>query len=190
MKKNKGVLTLEAALVVPLFVFFIMFIGQFMKVVSVYDSVQTNIYNTAKFVNGYTYLAEATKLNNFVDSASPINTKELLNSVQGIFSKETTADAEIDKLVNSLLSEGAKALSSEVMIGICNNNLKGEFNENKMKRYGIDNFNFNGTKLTLGKGGEIRVAVEYNIKVGVPFFNLNKAINLKNQVVLKSFTGA
>lgn len=44
MRKRKGVLTLEAALVVPIFVFLIFFMTQLMKVVYIYDTVQANIY--------------------------------------------------------------------------------------------------------------------------------------------------
>ena len=42
MKKDKGVLTLEAALMVPIFVFIIFFILQFTRIVYIYDTVQTN----------------------------------------------------------------------------------------------------------------------------------------------------
>ena len=79
MRKRKGVLTLEAALVVPIFVFLIFFMTQLMKVVYIYDTVQANIYNTARFVNGYTYLAEATGLNDYsVVKVEIINLKDLV----------------------------------------------------------------------------------------------------------------
>ena len=79
MRKRKGVLTLEAALVVPIFVFLIFFMTQLMKVVYIYDNVQANIYNTARFVNGYTYLAEATGLNDYsVVKVEIINLKDLV----------------------------------------------------------------------------------------------------------------
>ena len=85
MKKCKGVLTVEAALIVPLFIFAIIFIAQFMKVVYVYDTVQTDLYNTAKFINGYTYLADITGENNKLDNGTDLS--KVVTNVQKIFSK-------------------------------------------------------------------------------------------------------
>ena len=191
MKKSKGVLTVEAALVVPLFVFFIMYICQFMKIVYVYDTVQTNIYNTAKFINGYSYLAEATKLNNFVDesgSLGDLTVEGLITDVQGIFSGEVSKDKVVTDLVNKILADASVTGVGEAIKLIAESNLDDEL-KSRAQRLGVDNFNFDGTKVALGKGGDIRIVVEYNINVEVPFLANGKNIKLKNQVVIKSFSG-
>ena len=48
MEKHKGSLSIEAALVIPIFVFFVLTLTNFAKMIMVYDSVQSSINNTAK----------------------------------------------------------------------------------------------------------------------------------------------
>ena len=72
MEKRKGVLTLEAALVVPIFIFSIYFMMELISIISIYDSIQTNIYNTAKYINGYTYLTKTTGVADLVNDDSKV----------------------------------------------------------------------------------------------------------------------
>ena len=126
MKERKGVLTLEAALVVPIFVFLIFFMTQLMRVVYIYDTVQTNIYNTARFINGYTYLAQATGLTTLNDEYT---FDVLLQEVQGIFDNgrvpnEDELDGLVDSLLKTILSNGSSPGISAIVSKIAENNLE------------------------------------------------------------------
>ena len=197
MKKRKGVLTLEAALVVPIFVFLIFFMTQLMKVVYIYDSVQTNIYNTARFVNGYTYLAQATGL---VDYSDKHNFDNLLKEVQGIFSSNEipsgeTIDGLVTELLDTVLSTAAQGAIEGVVSKIAKNNLaedfESRFGSNYAERLGIvsGDFDFSDSSITTTSDGKIELVVNYSIRVAIPIVNAKKDLKLTNKVVISNFTG-
>lgn len=197
MRKRKGVLTLEAALVVPIFVFLIFFMTQLMKVVYIYDSVQTNIYNTARFVNGYTYLAQATGL---VDYSDKHNFDNLLKEVQGIFSSNEipsgeTIDGLVTELLDTVLSTAAQGAIEGVVSKIAKNNLaedfESRFGSNYAERLGIvsGDFDFSDSSITTTSDGKIELVVNYSIRVAIPIVNAKKDLKLTNKVVISNFTG-
>lgn len=197
MRKRKGVLTLEAALVVPIFVFLIFFMTQLMKVVYIYDSVQTNIYNTARFVNGYTYLAQATGL---VDYSDKHNFDNLLKEVQGIFSSNEipsgeTIDALVTELLDTILSTAGQGAIEGVISEIAKNNLaedfESRFGSNYAERLGIvsGDFDFSDSSITTTSDGKIELVVNYSIRVAIPIVNAKKDLKLTNKVVISNFTG-
>ena len=202
MKKNKGVLTLEAALVVPIFMFFIMFMWQFMKVVHLYDTVQANIFNTAKFINGYTYLLEATGISESSES-SDVSLDTIVGDIQEIFkpSNLDSKDQKINKLINDILL-GAKdgviaTVLNESIKSIATDNLIDELDPNGtgnyIKNYGISSeFDFSDSKFSVDNGdeyGKVTIIVKYNVKFEVPIINIEKEIPLENRVVIKNFVG-
>lgn len=202
MKKNKGVLTLEAALVVPMFMFFIFFMWTFMKVVFVYDTVQSNIYNTAKFINGYTYLLEPLGLNEKADNAPEF--KDIFDNVVDVFNSSTKEEAsELDEAINTLITSiidaginGATNIAfNESLQFIAQNSLESEFTsvagDNYKQRLGIssDSIDFNESEFTRGSDGRISVVAKYNVKVEFPILNIEKEIPLTNKVVIKNFSG-
>ena len=197
MRKRKGVLTLEAALVVPIFVFLIFFMTQLMKVVYIYDSDQTNIYNTARFVNGYTYLAQATGL---VDYSDKHNFDNLLKEVQGIFSSNEipsgeTIDGLVTELLDTVLSTAAQGAIEGVVSKIAKNNLaedfESRFGSNYAERLGIvsGDFDFSDSSITTTSDGKIELVVNYSIRVAIPIVNAKKDLKLTNKVVISNFTG-
>ena len=197
MRKRKGVLTLEAALVVPIFVFLIFFMTQLMKVVYIYDTVQANIYNTARFVNGYTYLAEATGLNDYSDDH---NFDDLLQEVQGIFSSNEmpsgdTVDGLVNELLHTILSESARHGINMVVGNIAKNNLKDDFESRFGSGYVSDlgivsgEFDFSNSEVTVGSEGKVKLVVDYSIRVEIPLVNVKKDLKLTNKVVISNFTG-
>lgn len=197
MRKRKGVLTLEAALVVPIFVFLIFFMTQLMKVVYIYDTVQANIYNTARFVNGYTYLAEATGLTGYSDDH---NFDNLLQEVQGIFSSNEmpsrdTVDGLVNELLHTILSESARGGINMVVGNIAKNNLKDDFESRFGSGYvsnlGIvsGEFDFSNSEVTVGSDGKVKLVVDYSIRVAIPIVNVKKDLKLTNKVVISNFTG-
>lgn len=195
MKKNKGVLTVEAALMIPIFVFSILFMTNFMKIVYVYDTVQTNIYNTAKFINAYTYIPE--------DATDATN--EVLQRVQSIFTNVTNNkvdESDVDKsdndentneatslvlkFINLTLKNGFQSAKNGVINGVaqemCKKLLEDEIGDGKRKWLGINKeFDFSGTEF---HDNEIKLVVKYTVKVKAPFINIDRDINLRNQVVI------
>lgn len=170
MKKNKGVLTVEAALMVPLFVFAILFMTQFMKVVYVYDTVQTNIHNTAKFVNSFSYLQERSK---DVEQA-------IVEEVQSIFSSITgvSSSSEVNNFITSIIN-GTKDVAISTM---CKSVLDDEISSSKRKWLGIKtDFNFSGSTFSESK---TIVQVAYTVNISSPFINIDKDIPLVNKVII------
>lgn len=217
MKKDKGVLTLEAALMVPIFVFIIFFILQFIRIVYIYDTVQTNLYNTAKFINGYSYLAQATGLNDFKDEANAnLTSDELLNRVNNIFDAitedptkppqdivesglsalETEINGLVDDLIKKAISGTTEGAVDLIVSQIAEKSLQSDFiatiGPNYKKKLMLDSefkINNSESEISLGSDGKIKLVVEYEVDTNVPFFKLDKPLKLKNQVVIKNFTG-
>ncbi len=182
MKRNKGVLTVEAALMVPLFVFAIVFISQFMKIVYVYDTVQTNVYNTAKFINGYSYIAKG------VDE----KVQEKVTEVQGIFTDTTGVKVPeiVDTFMRNIASKGVSAIETGIVTKIAKFFLEEELQsvtgkESYQESLGIiGDFDFSESKAS---SGETKIVVKYRLRVSVPFFNIYEdGIEMKNQVYIKN----
>lgn len=170
MKKNKGVLTVEAALMVPLFVFAILFMTQFMKVVYVYDTVQTNIHNTAKFVNSFSYLQYKSK---------DVKTS-VIQDVQSIFTNITGASSSDD--VNSFITSVIDGTTDIAISTMCKSVLDDEINSEKRKWLGIKtDFDFRGSKFS---ESQTIIQVAYTVNISSPFINIDKDIPLVNKVII------
>lgn len=191
MRKDKGVLTIEAALMIPMFVFAILFIIQFMKVVYIYDSVQSNIYNTAKFINGYTYIyEELKKIEQTEESPKLRKIEDLLVQIANPLEDEKIEEfilqllEEAENSVHDAASTAVNAIFSEIV----DKNLKDEFGDGADIYLGsVSDFESDESKLTFGENGEVLVRVKYKITFEVPFFNIKKDVEFANQVKIKSF---
>ncbi|WP_294363662.1 TadE family protein [uncultured Clostridium sp.] len=191
MRKDKGVLTIEAALMIPMFVFAILFIIQFMKVVYIYDSVQSNIYNTAKFINGYTYIyEELKKIEQTEESQKLRKIEDLLVQIANPLEDEKIEEfilqllEEAENSVHDAASTAVNAIFSEIV----DKNLKDEFGDGADIYLGsVSDFESDESKLTFGENGEVLVRVKYKITFEVPFFNIKKDVEFANQVKIKSF---
>ena len=191
MRKDKGVLTIEAALMIPMFVFAILFIIQFMKVVYIYDSVQSNIYNTAKFINGYTYICEELK------KIEQTQETEKLRKIEDLLVQIANPldDEKIKEFIEELLEEAksevrnaAGTVVNAIFSEIVDKNLKDEFGDGADIYLGsVSDFESDESKLTFGENGEVLVRVKYKITFEVPFFNIKKDVEFANQVKIKSF---
>lgn len=195
MKKNKGILTVEAALMIPIFVFSILFMTNFMKIVYIYDTVQTNIYNTAKFINAYTYIPDDMKEagNKTLERVQSIFTRVTNNKVGSDSNETTQVGSEnnettelVLKFIKQALNKGFEASKDGVINGIaqkmCQKILEDEIGAEKRNWLGINkDFDFSGTEFT---NDEIKIVVQYIVKVKAPFINIDRDINLKNQVVI------
>ncbi|WP_308780775.1 pilus assembly protein [uncultured Clostridium sp.] len=191
MRKDKGVLTIEAALMIPMFVFAILFIIQFMKVVYIYDSVQSNIYNTAKFINGYTYIYEELK------KIEQTQETEKLRKIEDLLVQIANPldDEKIKEFIEELLEEAksevrnaAGSVVNAIFSEIVDKNLKDEFGDGADIYLGsVSDFESDESKLTFGENGEVLVRVKYKITFEVPFFNIKKDVEFANQVKIKSF---
>lgn len=178
MKRKKGVLTVEAALMVPLFIFAILFMTQFMKVVYVYDTVQTNIYNTAKFANAYS------SLNGKVEEAVSgkiTEIQEIFTNITGDVIGEEGSN-EVSEFIGEVLNNGFESAGNKLGGAMCLAILKSEFN-GKEEWLGMSDFD---TKGTVFKEKEIKLVVNYKVRVQAPFINIDKQIPLTNQVVIKN----
>ncbi|MDY4253014.1 MAG: TadE family protein [Clostridium sp.] len=195
MRKDKGVLTIEAALMIPMFVFAILFIIQFMKVVYIYDSVQSNIYNTAKFINGYTYIYEELKKieqtqeteklrkieDLLVQIANPLDDEKIKEFIEELLEE---AKSEVRNAAGTAAGTAVNAIFSEIV----DKNLKDEFGDGADIYLGsVSDFESDKSKLTFGENGEVLVRVKYKITFEVPFFNIKKDVEFANQVKIKSF---
>ena len=195
MRKDKGVLTIEAALMIPMFVFAILFIIQFMKVVYIYDSVQSNIYNTAKFINGYTYIYEELKKieqtqeteklrkieDLLVQIANPLDDEKIKEFIEELLEE---AKSEVRNAAGTAAGTAVNAIFSEIV----DKNLKDEFGDGADIYLGsVSGFESDKSKLTFGENGEVLVRVKYKITFEVPFFNIKKDVEFANQVKIKSF---
>lgn len=89
MKNNKGSLSIEAALVIPILVFFMLTITNFVKMIMVYDSIQTSINNTAKQISSQSFYLSTTGLSDVVTKLTNDDSNEAAKSTVGLI-KEIT----------------------------------------------------------------------------------------------------
>lgn len=193
MKKDKGVLTLEAAIMIPIFVFAILFMCQFMKLCFIYDTVQTNIYNTAKFVNGYTYTETIISDLDIVQSGAEVAGKgdELIAEIMAVYND--LFNQEADFKISDFISNVIKGGENKAFQAIVKKNLEDEFKsmsgENYASKLGISTeFDCSSSEITFEDDGQVRVVVEYSVKVGMPIFNISRDIKFRNKVVIANFS--
>lgn len=122
MKKKKGLLTIEAALVVPLVTCAIYFLILFMNIVIVYDGVQSSINNTANIIGTNSYVVSESGLSDITtpneeSGGGDFNGAKLVDVLNNIIlgkepasnlvNKFTTFDANvIIPYLNSLRTDG------------------------------------------------------------------------------------
>ena len=118
--RKKGVLTIEAAIVVPLSVFTVYFLLCFMNIIMVYDTVQSSINNTANIVGANSFVISESGIADITGStggSDPSMGAEIIDSLNNIIlgngnmsdlkNQLTTFDAnEVAKFLSSLRSEG------------------------------------------------------------------------------------
>lgn len=107
MRKRRGVLTIEAALIIPIITIAVYTMINLMNIIWVYDSVQTSINNTANIVATNSYVVSNTGLSSIVTSNTTNEQLEetlgpkVMSMINGIFSGETTSQ-DIEDLITSL----------------------------------------------------------------------------------------
>lgn len=89
MKKKKGSLSIEAALVIPIFVFFVLTITNFAKMIMVYDLVQTSINNTAQRISSQSFYLSATGLDSVLEKLTANDASQNAQTTVGLV-KEIT----------------------------------------------------------------------------------------------------
>lgn len=90
MKKIKGAITIETALVLPIFIIVLISLVGYIKVLLLYDRVETGLNNSVKIIAKYSYLAKSTGVN---DLGKKLNQdpKEVMDNwlnMTGIFGGE------------------------------------------------------------------------------------------------------
>lgn len=102
MEKNKGSLSIEAALVIPIFVFFVLTITNFAKMIMVYDAVQSSINNTARQISSQSFYLSSTgldavlaKLTNSDASHNAETTVGLIKDITSMFSSDNSNLPEV-----------------------------------------------------------------------------------------------
>ncbi|WP_294353509.1 TadE family protein [uncultured Clostridium sp.] len=97
MEKNKGSLSIEAALVIPIFVFFVLTLTNFAKMIMVYDSVQSSINNTAKQISSQSFYLSSTGLDSVLakltandGSQNAETTVALIKEITNMFSSSNS----------------------------------------------------------------------------------------------------
>lgn len=117
MKRGrKGSISVEAALVLPLFVFFLIALTSYIKIIIVYDNVSTAINSSVKTVSKYSYLVQATGLREYSETLASTDSKQAMQNwlgVTGIFGGEEVSDlgSAIDSFdPSAVTAESLKAL--------------------------------------------------------------------------------
>lgn len=87
MRGKKGSISIEAALTLPIFIFLLLALTNYFKLMIVYDNVNSGINSSVKIISKYSYLASATGLDEYAKIANK-DPKESMNDwikVTGIF---------------------------------------------------------------------------------------------------------
>ena len=97
MENNKGSLSIEGALVIPIFVFFVLTLTNFAKMIMVYDSVQSSINNTAKQISSQSFYLSSTGLDSVLakltandGSQNAETTVGLIKEITNMFSSSSS----------------------------------------------------------------------------------------------------
>lgn len=108
MDKNKGSLSIEAALVIPIFVFFALTITNFAKMIMVYDAVQSSINNTARQISSQSFYLSSTGLDAVLakltandGSQNAETTVSLIKDISNMFSSDNSNLPQVGQSNNS-----------------------------------------------------------------------------------------
>ena len=141
MRNKKGSISVEAALVLPFFVFLILTLTNYIKIMLVYDNVQTAVNSAVNTISDFSYLASATGLKDASEQLASTSTSDAFQDwlkVTGIFGGEEVTDlgSAIENFDPSAVSgESLKELfkngdfhsaTGTLVVVMLNNGLKGD----------------------------------------------------------------
>lgn len=128
MKRGKkGSISIEAALVLPLFIFFLIALTNYIKIMVVYDNVSTAINSSVKTISKYSYLVKATGLKEYSQAISGTPGDAMQNWIDatGIFGGE-----EVNGLGDAITNFDPAAVDGETLKVMFKS---GDFNEASLK---------------------------------------------------------
>ncbi|MDY4079306.1 MAG: TadE/TadG family type IV pilus assembly protein [Clostridium sp.] len=141
MKKIRGAITVETALVLPIFIIVLISLVGYIKVLLLYDRVETGLNNSVKIVAKYSYLAKSTGVNDLGKKLNQ-NPKEVMDNwldVTGIFGGEEVnswqdavqnIDLEsVENLKNLFEEEEFKEASITLIAVFINQGILGNIND-------------------------------------------------------------
>lgn len=172
MRKLKGSLTVEAALVLPIFVFAIISIIYFIKIVYIQESIQYAITETANEIATYAYI---------LDNGEIIDAQQDIHNAIG---KES---------LNSIAAVGLGYLNNAIGIGIVNNMMDKHISKEDYQHWhivgGKSGMDYSKSSFML-ENEDIEIIVSYKLKIPlpVPVSNIEE-IPMLQRVVVRTWTG-
>ncbi len=161
MRKCRGALTLEAAIVLPIFLCFVLSLAYFIKIIYVHENIQHAITHTADNLATYTYVLDKLDIENALDKRIPKN--DAFHGMQSFI------DLAVDKTNQSVKSMLGQSIISSLI-----------------DRY-ITPHQYNHWYIVGGRGGldfsqssflsekeDVAIVVHYDLKLPIPVPGLKK----------------
>lgn len=197
---KKGSVTIEAAIVLPLFICVVMTLVSVIKVAYTHDAVQSALDKAAEEIASYTYAAHALGY-----TSGSVEGSQIMDSVFAGLSlicggeekeKEGHFANALKKLTGNILKEGAEYAFMQVLADefVRTYIETSEFRDadKRLRLLGVvDGFSgldFRGSGIFAGNSDDIVVAVRYRIKIPVPL-SILKPLEMEQKAVAAAWMG-
>lgn len=187
-KKEDGSITLEAAMVLPIFMLFVVFVASFIRISVVEIALNKSVSETAKVISSHAYPATI-----LTEKAKDlVETK--ISGVSASFVKLGDVEKMADKTFRELLDidVSSNSLISSLTNNKVNKSVKKHFENNINSNY------FSSDKLSTevelptsingDKGAYIGITATYDLKIVAPF--ISKSVKLKKRAYERLWVGS
>lgn len=192
LKNKEGSITLEAALIIPIFLSFILLLSSFVKISIAEISLQKAVDETVQTSAHYAYLGLAVQ--GLIDDTGESFIGALTDSAKGAMDNDTVAKYLLDKLVDQVKGE---IPSSGDVVNHFSDGLFETLVKEKYEKYvpsssfynpgGIKVLTSHYTTATSGDSADIVVEVENTLKLVLPFYQ--KDIKIKKIGIERGWVG-
>ena len=124
--KQGGIITVEASLILTIFIAAYMALLSMLNVYRAYTSIQNAIDQSAKQISEYSYIAKKLGVHNIGQTASNESgeftdkTKKMLNTIQVFFNASANGLENATDVSNNILDEGSQAYPEDIMAQMTN----------------------------------------------------------------------
>ncbi|WP_026906274.1 TadE/TadG family type IV pilus assembly protein [Paucisalibacillus globulus] len=192
LKKEDGSITIEATLIIPIFLFFILFLTSLSKITIAEMALEESMSETAQGVAHYSYLAMVGQKQ--IQTASEGFVDSLTETASGKLGNHAVANYLLDKLATigkDMIPSSGQALnyfSDSIYEGMIIDSYKEKVNSSDFfNPNGITVTNSTFPQSTSGEGADVLIEAENELKLVLPFFE--KTIKIKKVVVERAWVG-
>lgn len=184
-KSEKGSLTVEATIVLPIFIFIIIAIGIFIKTVYIHELIENIIYDSTKELAKSAYLLDlgADKLSKYEDDI--LDRLDKFEEIDSLYDEgdKLTLSNDIKDSIKKNSEDLCKQKLGEILLNVYFN--RHGLTKRKLAKLKVENFKIKINSF-LEDTEEIDASVQYEVRLDIPLLRLKK-IPILSRIVVRAW---